>query len=73
MTIEEILFLETDDSCAYCGLHQKENLSIHHVDGDKTNNEYENLIVLCHCCHHRVTNNKGISKEDIKKRKKTDL
>jgi len=65
MEIEEILFLETDNSCAYCGVTQKDNLSIHHIDGNRSNKAYDNQIVLCHNCHHRVTNRKGIYKKDI--------
>ena len=65
MKIEEILFLETENSCAYCRDNQRDNLSIHHIDGNRTNKDYDNQIVLCHNCHHRVTNRKGIYKRDI--------
>jgi len=70
MTTEEILFLETDNSCAYCGIRKRENLTRHHIDGRDNNNSYDNQIVLCHCCHHRVHNNKGITQKEIKKIKK---
>jgi hypothetical protein len=29
-------------------------LTVHHIDGDKTNNVYPNLIVLCQRCHLRL-------------------
>ncbi|MCJ7586343.1 MAG: HNH endonuclease [Candidatus Aminicenantes bacterium] len=70
MKTDELIFLETDDACAYCGIKQRDNLSIHHIEGNTRKNDYENMIALCHNCHHRLTNNKGISREDIKNRKK---
>lgn len=70
MVIKEILLLETDYSCALCGNCVNDNLSIHHIDCDEKNNEYDNQILMCHNCHHRFHNNKGISVEDIKGRKK---
>ena len=65
MTAKETLFREGENSCAYCGQRGIENLTIHHIDHDRENNEYDNLIILCHNCHHRYNENKGISKEDI--------
>ncbi|OGD20065.1 MAG: hypothetical protein A2W03_00090 [Candidatus Aminicenantes bacterium RBG_16_63_16] len=70
MTIKERVYLETDNSCANCGIKGKENLSIHHIDRDRTNNAYENLIVLCHNCHHRVTLEKNITQDQIAEIKK---
>ena len=70
MRTNEILFLETDYSCALCGERQKENLTKHHIDGDKANNSYDNQIVICWNCHQRHNQKKGISINDIKERKK---
>lgn len=70
MSTKEILFLETSYSCAYCGIRQIENLTIHHIDGNPQNNKYDNQIVLCHNCHHRCENKKGISLKNIKEKKK---
>jgi len=69
MKIKEILFNETDYSCALCGERQVKSLTEHHIDGK--NNEYDNRIILCHNCHHRVTNKKGITKIEVKARKKS--
>ena len=70
MKIEDYLFLETDDACALCGQRGRENLTIHHIDEVSTNNEYDNQIVLCHNCHHRFHQKKGIDDEErIKNRK----
>lgn len=38
--------------CVVCG--SKENIEIHHLDGDTNNNEQCNLMVLCRNCHHRL-------------------
>lgn len=46
--------------CDICGgtdtAKDKRRLSVHHKDGDKSNNNPENLAVLCHRCHRRVHN-----------------
>jgi len=70
MTIEERLFLEVGDSCAFCREPEKESLTIHHIDGDKKNNAYDNQIVLCYNCHQRHNQKKAITLEDIKRKKK---
>ena len=36
-----------------------ENLHIHHIDYDKTNNNPENLITLCRGCHMKTNNKKN--------------
>jgi hypothetical protein len=36
--------------CVGCG--ESENLEVHHVDGNRSNNELSNLIPLCQDCHH---------------------
>jgi hypothetical protein len=70
MKISDIIYFETDDSCAICGTRGIDNLSEHHIDGDRSNNEYDNLIVLCHNCHHKIHNGKGLSKQQIEERKR---
>lgn len=70
MKLHDRLYFETDDSCALCGLKGIENLSEHHIDQNRSNNEYDNLIVLCHNCHHRFHQNKGVTEKQILDRKK---
>lgn len=31
-------------------------LEVHHIDGDRTNNEFNNLQLLCGNCHHQTPN-----------------
>ena len=38
--------------CIICG--SDELLKVHHVDGDRTNNELDNLIPTCSGCHGKI-------------------
>lgn len=57
----EILFL-CRNTCCICGA-QLVHLQIHHIDKDPSNNDIDNLIVLCLNCHANVhsKSNMGIS------------
>jgi HNH endonuclease len=70
MNLPDRLYGETDDSCALCGLSAAEALTIHHIDGNEANDIYENTIVLCHNCHQRYHQEKGISRAQIETRKR---
>ena len=70
MKLEDQLYGEVDDSCAICGSRDNQALTIHHIDRDRTNNAYDNQIVLCHNCHTRYHNDKGISELQIRDRKR---
>lgn len=70
MDLHERLFVETDDSCAICGIRGVRALTEHHIDGDRSNNTYDNLIVLCHNCHHAHHNGKGLTEQQIVDRKR---
>lgn len=46
--------------CLYCGYDgniAKENLHVHHINFNQTNNDYNNLITLCKSCHGRFHTN----------------
>ena len=70
MKIRDRLYLETDDACAICGARGIQILTIHHMDGDSTNNAYDNQIVLCHNCHQRHHQGKGLLHAQIEDRKR---
>jgi hypothetical protein len=70
MNTSDFIYAETDDSGAICGAKGIDILSEHHIDSDRSNNEYDNLIVLCHNCHHKITNSKGLSRKQIEDRKR---
>ena len=64
---DDLLFLETDGACAYCGLKDVRALTIHHLDQATPKNEnYDNKLVLCHNCHTCHHQGKGASAEDLK-------
>ncbi len=68
---EEMLFSETDSSCAYCGIRDYRVLTIHHIIQQEPKDEsYDNKIVLCHNCHHLYHQNKGPAIDDLKTIKK---
>lgn len=70
MKLYDYLYFETDDSCALCGSKGIDSLTVHHIDSNPQNSVYDNMIVLCHNCHCRYHQNKGISEDDIKNRKR---
>jgi hypothetical protein len=70
MDMHDRLFVETDDSCAVCGIRGISALTEHHIDTDRSNNTYDNLIVLCHNCHHSFHNLKGLTNDHIIERKR---
>ncbi|MAG12757.1 hypothetical protein CL630_03020 [bacterium] len=40
--------------CKKCGIQDKRILAVHHIDQNRKNNKSENLVWLCHNCHHEV-------------------
>lgn len=38
--------------CFYCG--NKDNLEVHHIDGNMLNNSLDNLTILCSHCHRSI-------------------
>ena len=49
--------------CTLCGIDDIRVLAVHHVDENRNNNRVENLIWLCHNCHHLVHRYKGIKEK----------
>jgi 5-methylcytosine-specific restriction endonuclease McrA len=69
--LKEILFSETDGSCAYCGIKDYRVLTVHHLIQQEPKDEsYDNKIVLCHNCHHLYNQRKGPSEDDLRSIKK---
>jgi len=47
-----IAFNEHGRECSECD--SSEAIEVHHIDGDRNNNEPENLLPLCRRCHSKV-------------------
>lgn len=50
--------------CGLCRLRDKRLLVVHHKDENRNNNKVENLMWLCHNCHHLV-HHRNSKKEKI--------
>jgi len=49
------LFLWCARHCCFCGKACTINIEIHHIDGDASNNDEDNLIPVCFDCHGELT------------------
>lgn len=54
MRYREKCLNEKGESCEVCGTD--ENIVVHHIDGDRENNDLENLAPVCLNCHHAIHN-----------------
>lgn len=57
---EETLF-NANHTCCICRGKNKD-VVIHHIDGNSTNNNLDNLAVVCLDCHSHVTGTRGLGK-----------
>lgn len=65
---DELLYLETDGACAYCGFKDSRALTIHHLQQSKHKDEsYDNKLVLCHNCHQQHHEGKGVTTDELNK------
>jgi hypothetical protein len=46
------------DICEHCGTTNA-RMATHHIDKDHTNNNIENILVLCNSCHTKLHNHQG--------------
>lgn len=45
-----------EHKCAVCGWQEDQQiLQVHHIDGNRENNDKKNLIILCPNCHAKIT------------------
>ncbi len=59
--IEDEILFAADHTCSICATRYKD-VQIHHIDGDPSNNNRANLIVVCLDCHSRVTGRRGLGR-----------
>lgn len=45
---------KTEEKCRICGCVDKRVLAVHHFDKNRKNNKKENLVWVCHNCHHLI-------------------
>jgi hypothetical protein len=62
--VEKRAYQETGSACAFCREKEIASLQVHHIDGDSTNNQLENLLVVCGTCHGKITGG-VISQADV--------
>ena len=65
------LLQEADSQCPFCHDHDVSTFEFHHIDGDPSNNDVSNLIVVCSSCHTRIT--RGILSKTAVETKKKEL
>lgn len=55
----KMAFRNYEHKCAVCDYNEDVDiLEVHHIDGNRQNNELDNLIILCPICHRKLTNKK---------------
>ena len=65
-TVEDLLHLETDRSCANCGFRDSRALTIHHLEQSEPKNQsYDNKLLLCHNCHQCHHQGKGPTDDEL--------
>ena len=47
----KLAFQQYDPLCAHCGFGVPAVLEVAHLDGNRSNNELSNLVILCPNCH----------------------
>lgn len=47
----QIMLRTCENECKDCGNQDVRVLEVHHIDGNRKNNEIDNLVILCANCH----------------------
>ncbi len=55
------VYQEANSRCPFCSEAEVAALEIHHIDGDPSNNAFENLILVCATCHSKISD--GVLRE----------
>lgn len=62
--IRAYLQQEINSKCPFCESKEVGHFQIHHIDENPSNNEKENLVLLCPTCHSKITK-KDIAIEEV--------
>ncbi|MCF8242579.1 MAG: HNH endonuclease [Melioribacteraceae bacterium] len=66
--VRSILQQEINSCCPFCENNDVGHFEIHHIDENPSNNDINNLILLCPICHSKIT--KGdIPQSEVRKKK----
>lgn len=57
----DLVLFKNDHACCICRVRGK-HIQIHHIDGNRGNNNPNNLAVVCLDCHSRVTGPSGLGR-----------
>jgi len=57
MSYRELCLEAKGEQCVVCGTG--ENIQVHHIDGDRRNNDLENLAPVCPSCHGKIHSDNG--------------
>ena len=51
--------------CKICGANAfKQELNLHHKDGDSSNNKWSNIVIYCRACHNDVEGTKPKNRKE---------
>jgi len=68
LKIERLLLKEIESKCPFCFDTDIERFQVHHIDSNRTNDDFENLILVCRNCHSKL-DDKIITPEEAKIKK----
>lgn len=64
-----LLQKEIHSKCPFCDNKDVDHFQIHHINENPSNNEFDNLLMLCPICHSKITK-KELTTEEVKLVKK---
>ncbi len=74
LALEKELLYKSARTCCVCRISKKP-IELHHIDQDPSNNTWNNLVVLCRCCHDEAhtkhTMSKNLSLEHLRHTKES--
>jgi len=69
---KSLLQKEIKSICPFCPSEDVDHFEIHHIDENPSNNQFENLLMLCPTCHSKITKGDIAYEEVILKKKILD-
>lgn len=63
--VRALLQKEINSKCPFCVSEDVDHFEVHHIDENRSNNEYSNLIMVCPLCHSKI-NKQDITQGQVK-------